>query len=112
MVRVQGFGGIAVKLVVDQLFFMPATTAAFFLAMKVSEGMSVESATDFLRDNLKKTLFSAWKVWPFVNLINFAFVPPQMRVVFVSAVSVFWVAYLSMVSSQGEQKQSVAQKAT
>lgn len=105
LVRVQGFGGIAMKLFMDQLFFLPVSTAAFFLVMKIGEGMSVEGATDFMRGNLKNTLFSAWKVWPFVNFVNFAFVPAQMRVVFVSTVSIFWVAYLSVVSSQGPQRE-------
>lgn len=101
MIRVQGAGGIAMKLLLDQLFFLPVTTAAFFVIMKVAEGRSMNDAMQFMRGSLKETIFSAWKVWPFVNAVNFAVVPTQMRVVFVSAVSVFWVAYLSVVSSGG-----------
>lgn len=108
-VRVQGACGIVLKLMLDQMLFMPASTAAFFLIIKVAEGEDIDKAIRFARGNLRRTVLRAWRVWPFVNFVNFALVPPHIRVLFVSTVSVFWVAYLSIVSSrESHSKDKVA----
>jgi len=34
-------------------------------------------------------LIDNWKVWPAVSLVNFAFVPPQLQVLFGNVISIF-----------------------
>jgi protein Mpv17 len=48
-----------------------------------------------LSNEMWPTLLNNWKLWPAANFINFAFVPPQLRVLFANFISVFWSAYLS-----------------
>lgn len=100
MVTFQGPTGVLVKVICDQLLYAPPTTALFFFIMKTTDGESLRKATDFVRANFLPTMFLAWRVWPFVSIVNFAFVPAGLRVVFTSGVSVFWVAYLSVLSSK------------
>lgn len=104
MVTLQGAAGVITKVIYDQLLYTPCAIAVFFLAMKMMEGKGMRNAIDFVRANLLTTMFSAWKMWPFVNIVNFAFVPAHLRVVFVSIVSVFWVAYLSVISNDEQEE--------
>lgn len=109
-VRLPGVRGVLAKLALDQLAFSPVVTAGFFGIMKVGEGWSMGSAGSFVKDNLGDTMIQSWKVWPVVNAVNFAVVPPPHRVVFTSAVSVFWIAFLSLVAN-GEGQEAVTASA-
>ena len=41
------------------------------------------------------TLLVGWKVWPFISLVSFMFVPPKLQVAFVNFIAIFWSAYMS-----------------
>jgi len=60
------------------------------------------------KDKLESTYWNAlsknWMVWPFVQAINFKFVPLHHRVLVVNVVSLGWNCYLSFLNSQGGQK--------
>lgn len=100
----QGAAGVVAKVIYDQLLYAPFATAVFFLVIKMAEGNDIKYATDFVRANLLTTMVCAWKVWPFVDVVNFTFVPAHLRVVFMSAVSVFWVTYLSVISNEKQEQ--------
>ena len=36
-----------------------------------------------------------WKVWPAAQVLNFYYVPPQLRVTYVASVTFLWTVYLS-----------------
>ncbi|KAF5839341.1 hypothetical protein DUNSADRAFT_1025 [Dunaliella salina] len=72
----------------------PAGTASFFAGMKVMEGRPRE-AVPALQAKLWPVLLANWSVWPIANLVNFAFVPPQQRILYINILSVAWVAYMS-----------------
>ncbi|KAG9980650.1 hypothetical protein KCU78_g21604, partial [Aureobasidium melanogenum] len=42
-----------------------------------------------------------WMLWPFVQAVNFKFVPLQHRVLVVNVVSLGWNCYLSYLNSTG-----------
>lgn len=48
-----------------------------------------------VRQNLWDTMTVCWKVWPLANLINFAFVPANLRVLFMNLVGIGWNIFLS-----------------
>jgi hypothetical protein len=45
-------------------------------------------------------------VWPLVNIINFAFVPPAQRILFVNLVAIVFVAFLSYLSADVQSKET------
>ena len=48
-----------------------------------------------VRANIWATLLVCWKLWPVANLLNFAFVPANLRVLFMNFVGLGWNIYLS-----------------
>ncbi|KAF7553613.1 hypothetical protein G7Z17_g3516 [Cylindrodendrum hubeiense] len=81
----------------DQLIFAPVMIGVFLSSMATMEGASA-------KERLDKTYWPAlstnWMVWPFVQMINFTFLPLQHRVLFANVISIGWNSYLSWVNSQ------------
>ncbi|CAD6499754.1 BgTH12-03862 [Blumeria graminis f. sp. triticale] len=86
---------ILARVASDQTFFAGTNLFCFLSSMAIMEGIDP-------KEKLEKTYFTAltknWMVWPFVQVVNFKFVPLQHRVLLVNMVSVGWNCYLSSVS--------------
>jgi len=37
-----------------------------------------------------------WRYWPIVQIINFTYVPPQLRVLFSNFAGLFWNIFISL----------------
>ncbi|PHH86864.1 hypothetical protein CDD83_9646 [Cordyceps sp. RAO-2017] len=81
----------------DQTLFAPVMIGVFLSSMATMEGASP-------RERLEKTWWPAlktnWMVWPFVQIVNFTFLPLQHRVLFANIISIGWNSYLSWINSQ------------
>jgi hypothetical protein len=109
--------GVVLKMMADQLIFAPFAISIFFaLASTVNPGQ-LETKQDISNKNhddagLKQyTLFkqkmidSFWNtyltdccLWPFVNLVNFRFIPRNYRPSFIGMAQLVWQTFMS---SQG-----------
>jgi len=49
-----------------------------------------------VKETLAPTLITNYKVWPLVQVLNFAIVPVKLQVLFVNCVAVWWNFVLSM----------------
>jgi protein Mpv17 len=76
---------ILTRVAVDQLCFAPAHLVVFLSTMATLEGSDP-------KEKLEKTYTTAltknWIVWPWVQLVNFKFVPLEHRVMLVNVVSI------------------------
>ncbi|OAQ98812.1 hypothetical protein LLEC1_01923 [Akanthomyces lecanii] len=85
------------RVFIDQSVFAPTMIGVFLGSMATMEGASP-------KERLQKTWWPAlqtnWMVWPFVQTINFAFLPLQYRVLFANVISIGWNSYLSWVNSK------------
>ncbi|KAI0402869.1 hypothetical protein F4802DRAFT_336198 [Xylaria palmicola] len=88
---------ILARVACDQLLFAPTFIGVFLSSMAVLEG---SSPTEKLEKSWLPTLTTNWMIWPFVQMVNFKFVPLHHRVLAVNVVSIGWNCYLSMVSSK------------
>ncbi|ETS81974.1 Protein sym-1 [Pestalotiopsis fici W106-1] len=89
---------IVARVACDQGLFAPTFIGIFLSSMAIMEGGSP-------RDKLEKSYLPAlqtnYLIWPFVQLVNFKFVPLHHRVLFVNFISIGWNCYLSFLNSTG-----------
>ena len=94
---------IVARVACDQGLFAPTMIGVFLSSMAILEGSPPQ---DKLAKSYWPALSTNYLVWPFVQVINFKFVPLDHRVLFVNIVSIGWNCYLSMVNSKGSSKEA------
>lgn len=84
------------RVAVDQTLFAPTSLFVFLSSMSVMEGSSLPEK---LETSYTTALTRNWMVWPFVQLVNFRFVPLEHRIILVNVVLLGWNSYLSYINS-------------
>merc|ERR1719401_2037957 len=64
----------------------------------------VSEACDRIRREVPDLALKAMGVWVPVHMITFRFVPPHLRILYTSSVSVLWGGYLSYVAHGGQHR--------
>ena len=67
----------------------------YFTGRAVLQGQGLDAVHQTLRSNLWDTVRTSWMFWPAVNVLNFAAVPLEFRVLFANMASVVWTAHLT-----------------
>jgi protein Mpv17 len=88
---------VAKKILVDEFIFGPVYLGAFFVSISTLEGMTPQQTIEKIKKEYIPTFKMDVTVWPPAQAINFFFVPAPYRVLYISCISLFWNAYLSMV---------------
>jgi protein Mpv17 len=89
------------RVAADQTLFAPVMIGVFLGSMATMEGKSPKERLD---TTWWPALKANWMLWPFVQFINFTFLPLQYRLLFANVISIGWNSYLSWVNSQGQNK--------
>ncbi|KAL7640953.1 UNVERIFIED_CONTAM: hypothetical protein RMT77_008090 [Armadillidium vulgare] len=90
------------KLAIDALVITPVNLSIFYTGMS-----ALERKEDLLEEWKKKivpTFLVASVFWVPANLLNFRFLAPQYRVVFVGSCQIIWVSILCWFKRQDYQK--------
>jgi len=82
------------KVALDQLTFSPVFNLLYFYLIGLMEGRSLQYIHDKISREFVMVMMMNYKVWPLVNVLNFKYVPPQLRVLFGNIVGIFWTAYV------------------
>ncbi|KAI0209060.1 Mpv17-like protein 2 [Lamellibrachia satsuma] len=91
------------KILCDQLIASPFFAFAFFAGTGTLEGQPVQ---DMLVEFKKKfwAIYKAdWTLWPTAQAINFYFLPPQFRVLYVGVVTCAWDGFLSYMKHESDK---------
>ena len=91
---------IVKKLIIDQTIYGPFIVFFFYTLSGTLAGKEFHEIKLLLQERYIKTMFTAYKVWPFVQAVNFSLVPLQHRANFVQVVSLCWNMYLSWMSNK------------
>ncbi|KAI0344924.1 hypothetical protein BDW22DRAFT_1353736 [Trametopsis cervina] len=97
------------RVYLDQFMFAPCVVGFYFGSMTLMEGKTISDAQARIEKAYVPTLVRNWAVFIPTQLVNFAIVPPHLRVLVVGVVSLFWNTYLSIANAQSEQAVEVAE---
>ena len=88
---------VAKKVVLDQCVAGPFLYVLFFSGAGALEGQSFREITQEIKEKFLTIFLLDLSVWPPAQFINFTFVPPQFRVIYVSGITLVWDTVLSFV---------------
>lgn len=83
------------KVFVDQFIFAPAFLFFILVAVGTMQGKSWDLVEKDIQKNYLDVLKTNYYIWPWVQLVNFYYVPLQYQVLLVQSVALFWNTYLS-----------------
>ncbi|XP_053394663.1 mpv17-like protein 2 [Mercenaria mercenaria] len=86
---------VASKILADQVVAGPFFCSAFFMGMTLLEGKSSREGMEEVKSKFWTVYMLDWCIWPPAQFINFFFLPPSFRVVYVSGITLVWNTILS-----------------
>ena len=85
-----------IKVLIDQFIQAPIFTVLIFVFLGTLDGKSLEEVKKQLDSDYKDTMIANWKLWVPATVVNIAFCPPPLRVLFLNGVFFFWSIFLSL----------------
>jgi peroxisomal membrane protein 2 len=100
---------IVSKVIVEQLTSGPWNNFIFITYLGlVVEGRPWKSVKSQLKSNFPSVQLNAWRFWPIVSLINYKYLPIQLRVLFHNLAAVCWGIFLILRSKASVPKLATA----
>jgi protein Mpv17 len=93
------------KVAIDQTIWNPIFGIMFFGYLNLMEGKSFTDYTNKLKQDLPTAVMGSWAVWVPAHTINFAFVPPAQRLLYINTIQIGYNVFLSFL---GNKKVEVA----
>eukprot|EP00871_Galdieria_phlegrea_P000063 jgi/Galph1/1057/GphlegSOOS_G5804.1 len=95
---------VATKTAIDQLLWAPIFTSIFFSFMKTAEGQPQEVVEE-VKSKLWPTMKVNWGVWPLAHVINFRFVPPSQRILYINSIQIGYNTFLSTMAASARKNE-------
>lgn len=86
---------VLLKCALDQVFFATQQDAIFLGLCASQRSDKLPAAIAEVKRNFLTTWLNDCAVWPLVNFIGFAWVPPTLQPTYMSSVQLFWQIYMS-----------------
>jgi protein Mpv17 len=91
---------VASKVAIDQTIWNPIFGCMFFGYLTLMEGKSFEDYTNKLKADLKTAVMGSWAVWVPAHTVNFAFVPPHQRLLYINTIQIGYNVFLSFLGNK------------
>ena len=91
---------VATKVLIDQTIWNPIFGLMFFGYLNICEGKSFEDYTKKIKADLKTAVMGSWAVWVPAHTINFAFIPPSQRLLYINSIQIGYNIFLSFLGNK------------
>eukprot|EP00195_Chlamydomonas_chlamydogama_P013981 CAMPEP_0202908432 /NCGR_PEP_ID=MMETSP1392-20130828/45977_1 /ASSEMBLY_ACC=CAM_ASM_000868 /TAXON_ID=225041 /ORGANISM="Chlamydomonas chlamydogama, Strain SAG 11-48b" /LENGTH=108 /DNA_ID=CAMNT_0049597759 /DNA_START=284 /DNA_END=607 /DNA_ORIENTATION=+ len=91
-----------------QVTLFPTYLAACLTYLGVLEGRSLSEAWNRAQPLIVPTCIAGTVFWPIANIINFRYIGPSQRVLYVNAAGLLWNTFLSFMNSSQAVQAPVA----
>lgn len=91
---------VATKVITDQVFWNPIFGCMFFGYLNLVEGKTLTQYKNKLQADLKTAVMGSWAVWVPAHTINFAFVPPAQRLLYINTIQIGYNVFLSFLGNK------------
>lgn len=95
------------KILMDQVIAAPLMALGFFMGANLLERVPFDKSWEEFRSKFWTVYKIDWLVWPAAQAINFFFLAPQFRVLYVSAITIFWDSFLSYIKHKNLNEHKV-----
>ncbi|XP_059612219.1 mpv17-like protein 2 [Phlebotomus argentipes] len=85
------------KILLDQAIFSPFCIVTFFYSAGLLETKTLRECNQELREKFLTVYLADWTIWPVAQFLNFYFLPPQYRVLYINVVTMFYNVFLCYV---------------
>ena len=101
---------VAAKVFVDQTIASPLFGIIFFGYLNFTAQKGWVAYVEKIKTDLKTSVLGSWSVWIPAHTINFAFVPPSQRLLYINLVQVAYNIFLSFLGNkvQGMENKQTA----
>mmetsp|Transcript_8359 Transcript_8359/g.13840 ORF Transcript_8359/g.13840 Transcript_8359/m.13840 type:complete len:186 (-) Transcript_8359:166-723(-) len=91
---------VATKVAIDQTIWNPIFGCMFFGYLNLMEGKSFADYQNKLKADLKTAVMGSWAVWVPAHTINFAFIPPAQRLLYINSIQIGYNVFLSFLGNK------------
>ncbi|GMI03733.1 hypothetical protein TrVE_jg3597 [Triparma verrucosa] len=91
---------VATKVLIDQTLWNPCFGLMFFGYLNAVEGKSMTEYKDKIEQDLQTAVMGSWAVWVPAHTINFGFVPPAQRLLYINTIQIGYNIFLSFLGNK------------
>eukprot|EP00542_Grammatophora_oceanica_P022728 CAMPEP_0194027146 /NCGR_PEP_ID=MMETSP0009_2-20130614/1350_1 /TAXON_ID=210454 /ORGANISM="Grammatophora oceanica, Strain CCMP 410" /LENGTH=182 /DNA_ID=CAMNT_0038666107 /DNA_START=171 /DNA_END=719 /DNA_ORIENTATION=+ len=91
---------VASKVAIDQVLWNPIFGLMFFGYLNFVEGKSFSDYTAKIKSDLQTAVMGSWAVWVPAHTINFAFIPPSQRLLYINTIQIGYNVFLSFLGNK------------
>ncbi|XP_071491931.1 mpv17-like protein 2 [Diadema antillarum] len=85
------------KIVLDELIGSPILITLFFLGLGTLDGKPLDKSVDLVKDKFVTVYMCDLCCWPAIQWINFYYLPPHLRVIYINVVTLAWDTFMSYI---------------
>lgn len=91
---------VASKVLIDQVVWNPIFGVMFFSYLGLAEGKGPSEIMAKIQRDLKTAVMGSWAVWVPAHTINFAFIPPSQRLLYINTIQIGYNIFLSFLGNK------------